>query len=85
MSQPPYSVEITYLPSEKAPAPAMPSMMAQEAHLMHLSAWPVMMGQRRSVMGRPFSRTSTERPGAFSVSRQAVMMPPMPPPMMITS
>ena len=85
VSQPPYSVEMTYLPSEKAPAPASPSMMAQDGHLTHLSTFLATMGQVRFSMLWPFSMIHTERAGSRSVRRQAVISPPMPPPMMAMS
>ena len=37
-NQPPYSVDMMYLPSLKAPAPAMPSMIAQCLHPTHVLA-----------------------------------------------
>ena len=69
VSQPPYSVEMTYLPSEKAPAPAIPSMMAQDSHLMHFCTFLATMGQTRLTMAWPFSTSTTDFSGAFSAIR----------------
>ena len=60
-------------------------MMAQDGHLMHLSTFLATMGQVRFSMLWPFSMMHTERAGSRSVRRQAVISPPMPPPMMAMS
>ena len=85
VSQPPYSVLMTYLPSEKAPAPPIPSIMAQLLHRTHRLVCPATMGHLRCSRGLPCSTRQTWREGSFSVRRWAAISPPMPPPMMSTS
>ena len=74
-----------YLPSEKAPAPASPSIMAQDLQLIHLVTFFVIMGHTLLSRSAPFSISITEADGLFCFIRHAHISPPMPPPIIAIS
>ena len=80
---PPTSLERESFPSENAPAPDQPHMMAQGLQPTHFPV--VRAGQTRLSMLRPASTSRIFVPGASFVSSSAVKMPAGPAPMMITS
>ena len=82
---PPKSLVMLYLPSEKAPAPPKPLMMAQVLHLMQDVTFLPSMGHLRFSSGLPVSNTATLRSGRFIANSYAENMPPGPAPMMMMS
>ena len=84
-SVPPNSLVMLYFPSEKAPAPPKPFIMAQEGHLMQLFTFTPSMGQWRLSSARPASSMAIFAVGHFCTSSYAAKIPPGPPPIINTS
>ena len=80
---PPTSCERESLPSENAPAPAQPLMMAQGLQPTHFPV--IRAGHLRSAMARPLSISNTFFVSSCFISSSAVKMPAGPAPMMTAS
>jgi hypothetical protein len=80
---PPTSGESESLPSEKAPAPAQPLIMAQGLQFAHVPV--ILAGHFLFDSDLPLSITSTLAFGQSSYSSSAVNMPAGPAPTIITS
>ncbi len=74
-----------YLPSENAPAPPKPFMIAQVGQCTQVLIRSPSIGHLRFSSGLPASNTATRIPGASLVSSYAVKIPPGPAPTTITS
>ena len=82
---PPKSLVILYLPSEKAPAPPKPDMIAQVLHLTQDFTLSPSIGHLRFSRALPVSNTATFKSGRLVANSYAEKMPPGPAPMMMIS
>ena len=82
---PPKSFVMLYFPSENAPAPPKPFIIAQDLQLMQDLILIPSMGHLRFLSSLPASKTAILRSVFFSVSWYAEKIPPGPAPIIITS